>query len=176
MKADQGDLCIDADGLWFVVRTLAHRENLAALHLTAQKFKIFLPRFKKTVRHARKSYETITPLFPCYIFVALDLERDRWRSINGTIGVAHLLSAEGRPISVPKGVVETLISRLDEAGLVTFQSGLRLGQWVNVVHGPFAQNLGVLQRLDGNGRARVLLEMMGAAVSVAIDSANLTAA
>ena len=161
---------------WYVAQTLHHRENLANVHLGAQSFKVFLPRFRKTVRHSRKVRETISPVFPGYIFVALDVERDRWRSINGTFGVARLLSAEGRPIPVPGGVVEAFIFCLDEVGLLRFDFGLRPGQSVCVVAGPFAENLGVLQRLDGRGRVRVLLEIMGGAVSVAMDGANLSAA
>src|SRR5271163_3401837 len=72
---------------WFVAQTLRHREQLARLHLGAQGFRSFLPRFHKTVRHARSLREVIAPVFPGYVFVVLDLERDRWRSINGTFGV-----------------------------------------------------------------------------------------
>ena len=161
---------------WFVAQTLRNRENLARFHLATQKFRVFLPQVKRTVRHARKLSETIAPVFPGYIFIALDVARDRWRSVNGTLGVARLLSAEGSPVPVPSGVVEAFITRLDEAGLVRFDAGLRPGQRVSVVAGPFAQNMGVLERLDGRGRVRVLLEIMGGAVSVAIDGANLTAA
>jgi transcription antitermination factor NusG len=161
---------------WYVAQTLHHRENLAKLHLAAQSFKVFLPRFRKTVRHSRKLRDTISPVFPGYIFVALDVELDRWRSINGTFGVARLLSAEGRPIPVPIGVIEAFMLRLDEVGILHFDLGLRAGQPVSVVAGPFAQSLGVLQRLDGRGRVRVLLEIMGGAVSVIMDGANLSAA
>jgi transcription antitermination factor NusG len=161
---------------WYVAQTQHHRENLANVHLDAQSFRVFLPRFRKTVRHSRKVCETISPVFPGYIFVALDVERDRWRSINGTFGVARLLSAEGRPVPVPRGVVEAFVLRLDEVGLLRFDLGLRPGQSVSVVAGPFAQSLGVLQRLDSRGRVRVLLEIMGGAVSVAMEGGNLSAA
>jgi hypothetical protein len=65
---------------WFVAQTMYHRENLASLHLAAQNFRVFLPRFCKKVRHARKLHETIVPVFPGYVFVAFDVERDRWRA------------------------------------------------------------------------------------------------
>jgi hypothetical protein len=64
---------------WFVAQTLHHREKLAALHLGAQGFRSFLPRFRKTVRHARQLREVVVPVFPGYIFLILDPERDRWR-------------------------------------------------------------------------------------------------
>ena len=161
---------------WFVVQTKPQRENLAELHLTSQDYRIFCPRFRKTVRHARKSRETIAPLFPGYIFVCLHPDKNRWRSINGTFGVARLLTAEGSPLPVPPGIVERLILALDETGLVRLDGGLRAGQRVSVVGGPFAGGLGVLERLDGKGRVQILMSILGGPVSVAIDSAHLTAA
>ena len=161
---------------WFVVQTLARRENLASFQLEAQGFRIYSPSFRKTVRHARKLRETIAPLFPGYIFVVLDTQRDRWGSINGTFGVARLLSAQRRPIPVPTGIVELLLAKGDDAGLVRFDAGLKPGQSVSILTGPFAESLGVLERLDGKGRVRVLLTILGGSVSVAMDGTNLTAA
>jgi transcription antitermination factor NusG len=161
---------------WFVVQTKPQRENLAGLHLVAQDYQIFWPRFRKTVRHARKLREAIAPLFPGYIFVSLHPHKNRWRPINGTFGVARLLTAEGSPLPVPPGIVERLILALDETGLVRLDGDLRAGQRVNVVGGPFAGGLGVLERLDGKGRVRILMSILGGPVSVAMDSAHLTAA
>jgi transcriptional antiterminator RfaH len=158
---------------WFVAQTLHQRQNLAGLHLAAQNFTTFLPRFRKTVRHARTLREVVAPLFPGYIFVGLDITRDRWRAINGTFGVARLLTAEGRPLPVPKGIVEALIAGLDDTGLTNFDGDLKPGRSVNVVAGPFVGSLGVLGRLDGKGRVRVLLTIMGGGVSVAMNSADV---
>jgi transcription antitermination factor NusG len=161
---------------WFVAQTLSHRELSARFHLGTQGFRTFLPRFHKTVRHARSLREVIAPVFPGYIFVVLNPERDRWRSINGTFGVARLVSACQRPVPVPAGVVEALLSSVDESGLVRFDRGLKPGQSVRVVAGPFAQLLGVLERLDTKGRVQVLLNVMGRQAAVMMDQANLTAA
>jgi transcription elongation factor/antiterminator RfaH len=161
---------------WFVAQTLRHREQLARLHLGAQGFRSFLPRFHKTVRHARSLREVIAPVFPGYIFVVLNPEWDRWRSINGTFGVVRLVSAQHRPTPVPTGVVEALLASVDESGLVGFDRGLKPGQPVRVIAGPFAQFLGVLQRRDANGRVQVLLNIMGRAAAVTMDRAHLTVA
>jgi transcriptional antiterminator RfaH len=112
------------------------------------------------------------PLFPRYIFLILflilDLGRDRWRSVWGTVGVSSIYTSEDRPVSVPEGVVETLIQNTDEASLALFSSGLMTGQSVRILSGPFADFVGTLERLDAAGRLRVLLEMMGTAVPVAL--------
>src|ERR1700674_4632950 len=89
---------------WYVVQTLPFREARARVQLESQGFRIFLPRHTKTIRHARRLMTVSAPFFPRYMFVVLDLGRDRWRSINGTFGVASLLTANDRPMAVPVGV------------------------------------------------------------------------
>ena len=75
---------------WFVARVLAHQENRAQFNLHRLGFRSFLPRLRRTIRHARKVRDTMSPLFPGYIFIVIDLSIQRWRSINGTFGVASL--------------------------------------------------------------------------------------
>jgi transcription antitermination factor NusG len=69
---------------------------------------------------------------------------------------------------VPPGLVETLIENTDEANLTLFARGLTRGQSVRILRGPFADFVGTIERLDDAGRVRVLLEMMGTAVPVAL--------
>jgi transcription antitermination factor NusG len=90
---------------WFVARVLPHQEIRAQLNLRQLGFRSFLPRVRRTVRHARKLRDTLKPLFPSYIFVAIDLSKHRWRSINGTFGVASLIMGVEQPTSVPRGVL-----------------------------------------------------------------------
>ncbi len=162
---------------WYVAQTLAKREFGAALQLEAQEFRVFLPHVIKTVRHARQTRNVKTAAFPGYLFVALDPQRDRWRSINGTIGVSRLLmGGDGAPLAVPRGVVETLIDYLDETGVCRFDRDLAFGQAVRVIAGPLAQAIGKLVRLDANGRVRVLLEILGSQVYATLDKSALEAA
>src|SRR5262245_32931993 len=69
----------------FLVRTHAKCEKKAQGHLVAQSFRIFLPQIQKTIRHARKLTTVQAPLFPGYLFIALDLDRDRWLSVRSTV-------------------------------------------------------------------------------------------
>ena len=64
--------------------------------------------------------------------------------------------------------MEALIQRRDEANLTLFNTGLVTGQSVRILSGPFADFVGTLEWLDDAGRVRVLLDMMGAAVPVAL--------
>ena len=164
----QSSLALEGNQRWYLVHTLPHCERRAQLHLRAQGFRTHFPTIQKTIRHARQLRTVRAPLFPRYIFLILDLGRDRWLSAWSTVGVSSLYACENRPVPVPEGVVETLIANSDEANLALFASGLTTGQSVRVLSGPFANFVGKLERLDSAGRVRVLLEIMGTAVPVAI--------
>jgi transcriptional antiterminator RfaH len=161
---------------WYVVRALPKREHGAEAQLAGQGFRVFLPKVSRNVRHARKTKAVHAPAFPGYLFVALDLQRDRWRSINGTFGVMCLIMAEERPLPVPRGVVETIIEYMDESGVCRFDRELTEGQSIRVTAGPLAEAVGELVRLDKSGRVRVLLEIMGGKVLATIERSSLVAA
>jgi len=77
-------------------------------HLTAQGYEVFAPVIQRRMCRRRELRITASPLFPGYIFVALNLHRDRWRSINGTAGVSSLVMAGDVPLPLPHGLVEAL--------------------------------------------------------------------
>ena len=149
---------------WYVVQCLAHRESAAASHLCNQKYRVFFPRRRKIRRHARKTESVLVPFFPGYLFVSLDISRDRWRSVNGTYGVAKLVMQGDYPVPVPVGVVEALRLSSDESSVLEWRPEIRPGDAVRVIAGPFSDMIGQLERLDGAGRVRVLLEILGGQV------------
>jgi transcriptional antiterminator RfaH len=151
---------------WYAVHTLPRREFRAEAQLANQGFRVFLPRRLKTIRHARKLTSVEAPFFPRYLFVELHLTQQRWRSVNGTFGVASLVMQGELPLPVPHGVVEAMLGVLDRDGRLCLQPNLQLGTQVRLAAGPFAEKLGTLDRLDDCGRVVVLLEIMGATVPV----------
>ena len=164
---DASRFCLESGERWYVAMTVPRKERLAAAQLDNQRYRSFLPLQLETRRHARKFTTVLAPVFPRYIFVILDVGRQRWRSVNGTLGVQRLITDGERPSAVPPGVVETLIQSSDERGALIYKTDtLAVGDRVQLVAGPFAGSLGVLQRLDGAGRVQVLLELLGGPVKV----------
>lgn len=158
---------------WYLVITGPRNELRARQNLVQQNFRPFLPQITKTVRHARQLRTVMAPLFPRYMFVPLNLERDRWLSIRSTYGVSTLFMAGSRPAPVPEGVVESLIACADEHQVTRLDLDLREGDAVRFVSGPFAELPGTLERLDDNGRVLVLLDIMGKATRVTVERASL---
>lgn len=161
---------------WYVAQTRARQEPLAKMNLEAQKFEVFLPQFLKTTRHARQMRTTKVALFPGYLFVRLDPQQHRWRCVNGTIGVSRLLTGNQRPLPAPPGVVEALMTYVDEKGNCQLNRDLNPGQRVSVVQGPFVRLMGEVLSMDDKGRTRVLLEIMGGKVITLLERRSLEAA
>lgn len=69
--------------------------------LKKKKFEVFLPTRQVFKRHHRGALvQGITPLFPQYFFIQLDLDKPHWEAIYEDRGVLGLLGNE-RPFPVP---------------------------------------------------------------------------
>ena len=79
-----------------------------------------------------------------------------------------LFTQKAGPVAVPFGIVETLLAHSD-AGLTRLDGSLAEGQRVRILSGPLADFTATVVRLDARRRVDVLLEIMGAAVSVSVD-------
>lgn len=161
---------------WYVVKTLPRREIFAAQHLENQGFATFLPKQVKTVRHARRVRTGLAAFFPSYLFVEMDVERARWRSINGTRGVSHLITQGERPIPAPAGVIEDIKRSCDDRGVLVEGPWLQVGQEVRITHGPFVDHVAIIERFGNADGVRVLLEIMGAIVPIEAKREHLIAA
>lgn len=154
---------------WYVVQTHQHCESLAEGHLSSQNFRTYLPKRRRTVRHARSIRAVCAAYFDCYLFVSLDIQQQRWSPINSTVGVRKLIMSNRAPIPVPCGVVESLMLATDEEGFLHPMKLLEPGQKIRVLDGPFADQLGTLDYAGRSGAVRVLLDIMNRAVPIYID-------
>jgi transcriptional antiterminator RfaH len=160
---------------WYVVHTQPNGEVRADANLRRQGFATYLPRYQRTRRHARRTETVVRPLFPRYLFVSLDLGRDRWRAIQSTFGVSHLVQAGEEPLSVPADVVSEIRSREDRAGLVKLglPPGIGPGSPVQLIEGIFQDAKGVLERIADDRRVAVLLKLLGRDVRVFVPAASV---
>ena len=153
---------------WYAVYTQPGKEALAAMNLRRQGFETYLPRYSKKRSHAQRIEWVAAPLFPRYLFVAMDVETARWRAIHSTIGVLHLVCFGESPIEVPGYVVEDLMAKQDEKGFISFAAAAPFakGDKVRLLDGAFGESIGVIEHLDDHDRATMLLDLMGRQVKV----------
>ena len=160
---------------WFVVRIKTGAEERAAWHLKNQGFEAYLPKYSKVIRHARKTQTVVRSMFPGYLFVCMDIEQQRWRSINGTMGVITLVQFGETPCAISGSVVDAI--RLSEVdGIVNLAPvGLRKGDRVRVRDGAFVDREAILEEYCDRKRVVLLLDLLGREVRVTVPSEDLVA-
>lgn len=162
---------------WYIVRTHARAEAKAVLNLERQGFSTYMPRYLKRRRHARRVEIVPAPLFPRYLFVAIDIASQRWRSIQSTFGVAQLVCNGDDPSAVSAAIVQELRQREDDRGFVQLaRRGFARGEKVRVVEGVFSACLGLFEGMTDNERVTVLLDLLGRKVRVIMDRDAVAAA
>lgn len=163
---------------WYAVQTHANAEMKASAQLQRQGFEVYLPRFLKRRRHARKIETVAVALFPRYLFVGVDLKTQPWRSIHSTVGVSRLLCNGDAPAQVASGIITELQSRHDERGFIKLdpKPPFAPGDTVKVVGGAFSSCLGLFEGMSDNQRISILLDFLGRKVRVVLDSVDVAAA
>jgi transcriptional antiterminator RfaH len=163
---------------WYVAQTHVHAESKATLHLGRQGFDVYLPRYLKQRRHARRVDTVAAPLFPRYLFVAVDMATQRWHSIRSTIGITKLVANGDVPAVVPQAIIEGLKRREDANGFVQLERRPRFasGDKVRVLEGAFCDYLGLFEGVSGQDRVAILLDLLGRKVRVVLDMEIIDAA
>ena len=163
---------------WHVVQSHPHAEAKASWHLQRQGFETYLPRYLKQRRHARRIDNVAAPLFPRYLFVAVDIAAQRWFSIESTIGVTRLVRHGDRPAALPVSVLETLKHREDANGFVQldYQPKFSPGDKICILNGAFRDCFGLYEGMSGHDRVAILLELLGRKVRVVLDPEIIDAA
>ena len=157
---------------WYVAHTHIHAESKAAFHLHRQGFAIYLPRYLKKRRHARRVDTVAAPLFPRYVFVSVDMATQRWHSIRSTIGISKLVTDGDIPAIVPPAIIDGLKRREDTSGFVKLENRPRFlsGDQIRVRDGAFANTLGLFENNTGEDRVAILLDLLGRKVRVVLDA------
>jgi transcriptional antiterminator RfaH len=163
---------------WYVVQTQANAENKAVAHLARQGFATYLPRYLKRRRHARRVDTVAAPLFPRYLFVEINIDVQRWRSIYSTAGVSRLVSNGDWPVPVPDLVINALRSRENTSGYVEFDERPKFdtGDKVRILEGAFYDCLGIYAGMPDRERVEILLELLGRKVRVLLGAEAIAAA
>jgi transcriptional antiterminator RfaH len=143
---------------WAAAQLEPNRERIA-LHLLAQeKFVTYAPRLRvrRVVRGRREDSES--SLFPGYAFILVELQ---WYRARWCPGVVRLLMAGDAPAHVPDGVIEEIKTRERKGAIEIPGHGLKPGDRVRLLAGPFQDHCAVFVGMSGLERVAVLLRVLG---------------
>ena len=146
---------------WFCLRAQTKREHFAAIGLRKQyQITCFAPRLRMRKLTKRGAVWFVEAMFPGYFFGQFDYVTER-RRVEHAPGVRGLLQFGDRLATIDSATIDALRQRMEAEELVTLDPEIKVGQEVQIAHGPL-QGLEVLvtQLLPASERVRVLLEFL----------------
>ena len=143
---------------WYVVYSKPRREAWAEAHLRRKGIEAFHPQLE--LPHYAGERRRCMPLFPNYLFVQIDLAT-RFYDVVWSPGVKSFVGAGGAPTPLDEGVVTFLKRNATADGRLQARPDLKAGQEVEIVDGPFAGLIALIQDPpDAKGRIQVLMRLL----------------
>ncbi|WP_164880839.1 transcription termination/antitermination protein NusG [Aestuariirhabdus litorea] len=144
-----------AENEWFVVRTRSREESRAEQQLLNQGYRVYLPWLPRPPSASRPGRQ---PLFPGYLFVAVE-EGDRsYASVRSTRGVLGFVRLTGKPARVSNTLIQQL--QAQEQALAE-EPRWQPQQPVRITQGPFADLEAIYLCDRGEDRCLLLLSLLG---------------
>ena len=127
------------------------------MHLQNQDIPCFYPKVRVEKIRGGKRVQVLEPLFPGYIFIDMSPTNPVWAKLRSTRGVMRIVSFAYKPAVVPPEVIQQIRLGLDKVAAV---GGIRPGQKVELLEGPFKGIEAVFEAYEGEERAVVLISFM----------------
>ena len=158
---------------WFALWTRSRHEQVVREQLQQKHIEVVLPTVTKWSRWKDRKKKIDWPLFPGYCFARFDA-RHRLPVLK-CAGVVNIVSFEGEPAAIPEYEIDG-IRQLVESDLAYDPCPLiHEGEMVEVVHGPLKGVIGRLIRKGAHARLVLSVDLIGQAVSVEVDAADVRA-
>jgi transcriptional antiterminator RfaH len=147
---------------WCCAQTEPKREAAATHFLGLAGYSVYCPRLRLVRPWRGRKVESQPPLFPSYLFVMITTG---WWNARWCPGIVRLLANGEMPMVVPDMLIAEIKGR-ERGGLVELprRDGLRPGEQVRVLSGPFTGHLGLFAGMRPHERVLVLLAVLGGEV------------
>jgi transcriptional antiterminator RfaH len=158
---------------WYLLQTKPNQEARALTNLTQQGYPVFCPMLSVEKLRRGKVGMRLEAMFARYLFIQLDSSRSGlgWASIRSTLGVSHLVSFGGVPAKVDAGLIAHLQQHAKQAAPAHL---FHVEERLLIADGPFAGLEAIYQATNGEGRAMVLIELLGQSTRLQVPAAHLT--
>ena len=158
---------------WYAIWTRSRHEQVVRDQLERKGLEAFLPTITRWSRWKDRKKQIDWPLFPGYCFARFD-PAARLAVLQST-GVVSIVSFDGEIVPIPEHEIDG-IRRLVESDLQFDPCPLiREGMMVEVTHGPLKGVIGRLVRKGAHARLVLSVDLIGQAVSVEVDAADVRA-
>ena len=156
---------------WYALWTRSRHEQVVREQLEQKHVEAFLPTVTRWSRWKDRKKKIDWPLFPGYCFARFNA-RERLPILKCT-GVVSIISFEGEPAPIPEHEIDSIRTLIDSELAYDPCPMIREGMMVEVVHGPLKGVIGRLIRKGAHARLVLSVDLIGQAVSVEVDAADV---
>lgn len=151
---------------WYILYTKPWNEDRVESRLSGSGFEVLNPKIKVKKCIRNKIQEVLTPIFPCYLFVNLDIYK-HYRLIKYTRGVRKVVGNDIAPSVVPEDVIASLQARMVNGVVKLDPPNFEKGEQVTIKSGYFQNFDAVFEsNLRGDERVCILLTTINARVVI----------
>ncbi len=156
---------------WYALWTRSRHEKRVREQLQRKSVEVFLPTFSKWSRWKDRKKQVEWPLFPGYCFARFDAA-DRLPVLTCD-GVVQIVGIEGVPSPIPAHEVEGIRQLVNSELAYDPCPMVKEGEMVKLVSGPLKGVVGRLVRKGAHARLMLSVDLIGQAVSVEVDAADV---
>ncbi len=163
---------------WFVIHTYSGYEDRVKKNLeqrikfmdsVAEISEIIIPTEEEVEVKSGQRRTVTRKILPGYILVKMRMSDQSWSVVRNTPGVTGFVGSGGKPTALREEEVGEILKQMS-AGVPKAKTGLRKGQSVRVIDGPFIDFVGVVDEVNvGKGKLKVLLSLFGQETPVELD-------
>lgn len=156
---------------WYCIYTKPKKEDLVCRQLMKlPEIEVFNPKLKRKKYVRSRLTQVVEELFPCYIFLKLNLER-YFHLVKYTRGVKRFVGDSfNMPYTVDESIIDFIKSKRKEGFIHIEPPGLTDGDRVVILKGPFSGLTGIfLKETKPNERIMILLNTIEYQAKVEIE-------
>ena len=163
---------------WYVVHTYSGyeervRKNLEqrikSLDTNGDISKVIIPTEMEVEVKSGQRRTVTRKILPGYILVQMRMSDPSWNIVRNTPGVTGFVASGSKPVPLQEAEVNRILKQM-EAEAPRVKVGIRPGQSVRVIDGPFIDFIGTVDEVDTEkGKVKVLLSLFGRETPVELD-------
>jgi len=160
--------------LWYLLYCKPRQELRAQQHLANQGFNSFVPQITMQKLRTNRWCNVTALLFPRYLFLHLHAGQElNMRAIRATRGITDFVRFGQQLATVPQHLVAQLTAQQIRLQQDLPDAGIKPGDTVSILTGPFAGLQAVFNTADGDTRSIILLNLLGQWVSTSLENSQL---
>ncbi len=146
---------------WYLIKTKSRQEHVAIENLENQKYFTYCPTITIKNKHI--------VLFPGYLFIHLDKERENWSPIRSTKGVVNFVRFGLNFAQVPDTVIKFLkANELINKEKFNNLNRLKSGDKIQITDGIFKNCVAIFKSSKPQERVVLLMNILGQQQSITI--------